>query len=57
MWLSHGVLLVIEVYPDEKAVMLHRPGHSAATLTGDDVLDGGDALPGFRLPLRDIFDW
>ena len=57
MWLSHGVLLVIEVYPDEKAVMLHRPGQPAVTLTGDDVLDGGDVLPGFRLPLRDIFDW
>ena len=57
MWLSHGVLLVIEVYPDEKAVMLHRPGQPAVTLTGDDVLDGGDVLPGFRLPLRDIFDF
>ena len=56
MWLSHGVLLVIEVYPDEKAVMTHRPGQPAVTLTGEDVLDGGNVLPGFRLPLRDIFD-
>ncbi len=56
MWLAHGVLMVVEVYPAERAVMVHRPGAAAVTLAGDDVLDGGDVLPGFSLPLRDIFD-
>ncbi len=56
MWLAHGVLMVLEVYPAERAVMVHRPGAAAVTLAGDDVLDGGDVLPGFSLPLRDIFD-
>ncbi len=56
MWLSHGVLMVVEVYPAERAVMVHRPGVPAVTLTGDDALDGGDVLPGFSLPLSDIFD-
>ncbi len=56
MWLAHGVLMVIEVYPAERAVMVHRPGVPAATLTGDDVLDGCDVLPGFALPLSEIFD-
>ncbi len=56
MWLSHSVLMVVEVYPAERAVMVHRPGAPAVTLTGDDVLDGGDALPGFSLPLSEIFD-
>ena len=56
MWLSHGVLMVVEVYPAERAVMVHRPGTPAVTLTADDALDGGDVLPGFTLPLREIFD-
>ena len=56
MWLGLGVLMVVEVYPAERAVMVHRPGVPAVTLTGDDALDGGDVLPGFRLPLREIFD-
>ena len=55
MWLAHGVLMVVEVYPAERAVMVHRPGAPAITLTGDDVLDGGDVLPGFSLPLSEIF--
>ena len=56
MWLAHGVLMVIEVYPAEQAVMVHRTGAPSLTLTGGDVLDGGDVLPGFSLPLSEIFD-
>ena len=56
MWLSLGVLMVVEVYPAERAIMVHRPSAPALTLTGDDVLDGGDVLPGFTLPLSEIFD-
>ena len=56
MWLSLGVLMVVEVYPAERAVMVHRPNTPAVTLTGEDALDGGDVLPGFSLPLSEIFD-
>ncbi len=56
MWLDHGVLMVLEVHPAERAVMVHRPDAPAVTLTGDDALDGGDVLPGFSLPLSEIFD-
>ena len=56
MWLAHGVSMALEVYPAERAIMVHRPGSPAVTLAGDDVLDGGDVLPGFSLPLREIFD-
>ena len=56
MWLAHGVQMVVEVYPAERAVMVHRPGVAPVTLTGDDVLHGGDVLPGFTLPLSEIFD-
>ena len=56
MWLGLGVLMVVEVYPAEKAVMVHRPNTPAVTLTGEDALDGGDVLPGFSLPLSEIFE-
>ena len=56
MWLSLGVLMVVEVYPAERAVMVHRPNTPAVTLTGEEMLDGGDVLPGFSLLLSEIFD-
>ena len=56
MWLSHGVLMVVEVYPAERAVMVHRPAAPPITLTGDEVLEVYDVLPGFSLPLSEIFD-
>ena len=56
MWLSIGVLMVAEVYPRRRAVIVHRPGVPVVTLTGDDALDGGDVLPGFSLHLSEIFD-
>ena len=56
LWLQLGVSLVIEVRPAARTVMVHRPRTPAATLTSDDVLDGCDVLPGFTLPLSDIFD-
>ena len=56
MWLELGVSMALEVRPSERAVMVHRPGTSPMTLTGDDVLEVGDVLPGFSLPLSEIFD-
>ena len=56
MWLDLGVSMAVEVRPAERAVTVHRPGVPAVTLTGDDVLEGGDVLPGFRLPVSEIFD-
>ena len=56
MWLDLGVSMALVVRPATQTIILHRPGAPAVTLTGEDVLDGGDVLPGFRLPLREIFD-
>ena len=56
MWLELGVSTALEVRPQERAIVVYRPGVPAVTLTGDDVLDCGDVLPGFTLPLSDIFD-
>ena len=56
MWLSFGVRLVWVVYPETRTVDVHREGRGVETLDEDDALDGLDVLPGFRCPLRAVFD-
>ena len=50
-----GVPLVWWVHPRDHTVSVYRNGELAATLGEDDLLDGEDVLPGFVLPVRDIF--
>jgi Uma2 family endonuclease len=54
-YLDHGVPLVWVAYPTPQQVAVHRPGRSPLLLGVGDVLDGGDVLPGLRLPVADIF--
>jgi Uma2 family endonuclease len=54
-WLDAGVRLVWVVDPQTRIVVVHHPDGLARVLRGDDVLDGGDVLPGFALPLRELF--
>ncbi|CAN5145933.1 MAG: Uma2 family endonuclease [Euzebyales bacterium] len=54
-WLDAGVQLVWVVYPDRRMVAEHHPDGAARLLRGDDTLDGGALLPGFRLPLPELF--
>jgi Uma2 family endonuclease len=56
MWLDFGVRMVLAILPATRTVAVHQPDRPAATLTYDDTLDGGDVLPGFSCPVRDIFD-
>ena len=56
MWLELGVSMALEVRPATRSILVHRPGQPPITLSGDDALDGGDILPGFSLPLSEIFD-
>ncbi len=56
MWLSHGVVTVWVVDPDARTIDVHQSGAEVVTLTEDDTLDGGPVLPGFTLPVRDVFE-
>ena len=56
MWRDYGVPLVWAAYPETQTVDVHRADGSIATLYEDDVLDGGEILPGFAVPVSDIFD-
>lgn len=53
-WLSHGTLAVLLMYPASRSVVLWRAS-GAVRRSGDDVLDLGPVLPGFRCPVRDLF--
>ena len=50
-----GVPLVWWIYPERRAVVVFRAGQQVAELHEGDELDGGEILPGFRLPVAEIF--
>lgn len=54
-YLAAGVPLVWVADPVPQRITAHRPGMAPQILEIDDVLDGGDVLPGFRVPVRTFF--
>ncbi len=54
-WLDAGTRLVVVVNPSTQTVALYYPRSDIRILTPDDVLDGGEVVPGWTLPVRDIF--
>ena len=56
MWLLNDVQAVWVIWPDTQTIEVHRPGETLLTLSASDTLSGGDALPGFSVPVREIFE-
>jgi Uma2 family endonuclease len=52
----HGVRLVWQVDPHKRWVDAYTSPDDLVRYTEDDTLDGGDVLPGFILPVRDVFE-
>lgn len=50
-----GVKLVWLVDPETRSVAVYADLENATTLSESDVLDGGVVLPGFSLPLQELF--
>ena len=50
-----GVELVWVVYPQQSLVYVYQPTMPITVLGVNDTLDGGTAVPGFRLPLAELF--
>lgn len=48
-------LLVFVVNPRRHTVAAHRPGQAVRILGENDVLDAEDIVPGWRLPVRELF--
>jgi Uma2 family endonuclease len=53
-YLAAGTI-VWAIFPDRKEVEVYAPGEPVRKLGIKDTLDGGDLLPGFTLPIKDIF--
>lgn len=54
-YVDAGTPLVVVVDPPARSITVYRSRTDVAVLTEDDVLDGGDVVPGWRLPVRDVF--
>jgi Uma2 family endonuclease len=55
--LNHGSGLGWLIHPKRRAVQVLRTDHKAEELHAGDVLSGEDVLPGFALPVAEIFGW
>ena len=54
-WLEHGTRMVLVVNPRRKSVAVHQPGRDVRMLGVEDTLDGEEVVPGWTLPVRDLF--
>ena len=58
-YVASGTRLVWVLYPRRKQAIVHRASGIATPLWEEDSLEGGDVLPGFTMPLAELFadDW
>ncbi|MFN3649042.1 MAG: Uma2 family endonuclease [Armatimonadota bacterium] len=54
-YLECGVRMVWIIDPPTRTVTAYRPEREPRVLSGDDSLDGEDVVPGFRLPLAELW--
>jgi Uma2 family endonuclease len=54
-YLDAGVRVVVNVWPRSRSVSVHRPEGDTREFKTGDVLELEDVLPGFRLPIAEIF--
>lgn len=55
MWLDAGVKLVWVVYPTRQVIEVYQPGEATITLTAEASLGGGSVVPGFSVPVGEVF--
>jgi Uma2 family endonuclease len=54
-YFAAGVPLIWVAYPESRVVQVHRKDGSGTRLTTADTLSGEDILPGFALPIAEVF--
>jgi Uma2 family endonuclease len=54
-WLDAGVRLVVVVNPRKRAVTVYRSRTDIAILTEEEVIDGGEVVPGWTMPVASLF--
>jgi Uma2 family endonuclease len=55
LWLKFGVRVVWDLDPKREVLAVHRPGKPEERLGTDAVLTEEALLPGFSVPVRDLF--
>jgi Uma2 family endonuclease len=55
-WLNAGTRMVMVINPRTRWVTVYRTGNSAQVYKEDDMLDAGDVVPGWTIPVREIFE-
>lgn len=55
LWLRYGTRMVIVLNPRHRTVAAHRSPTEVRHLTIDDTLDGEDVVPGWRIPVAELF--
>ena len=53
-YLANGTKLVLLAYTEKRLLVVRTPDNEDI-LTEDETFDGGDVLPGFTLPVKEIF--
>lgn len=53
-WLRSGVRLAIVIDPSKRSAAVHRSLTETLRIESDGVIDGGDVVPGWRIPLREL---
>ena len=56
-WLAAGTLAVVVVNPRNRTVRIHRSQMDDVILNEDDVLEVPDVVPGWRMPVSEIFEY
>jgi Uma2 family endonuclease len=54
-WLEAGTRMVVIINPRKRTVTVYRSLLQIVVLREQDVLDGSDVVPGWTLPIADIF--
>ena len=55
-WIEGGARQVWALYPANRTVQVARSLQDRVTLTANDTLEGGDAVPGFSCQVSELFD-
>jgi Uma2 family endonuclease len=55
-WLNVGTRMIVLIHIHQRTVRVYRPGTDPTVMTEDDVLDGADVVPGWRVPVSNLFE-
>jgi Uma2 family endonuclease len=55
LWLQHGTRMVVVVNPRRRSVTVYRPDRPVLFLSEPDDLSGDDVIPGWSIPVEDLF--